>query len=264
MHRPIAPRAPGGEPIPILYRDDRLVVVDKPAGLFVHRSALDRTARAALQQVRDQLGQHVWPVHRLDRPTSGALCFALDADAASFWSSAFAEGRVQKRYLAVVRGHPPELLTIDRPLIPLSPDGHGLKAGAEPQGARTEIQTLATTEQPWPVGKYPAARYALVEARPETGRRHQIRRHLAGANHPIVGDHRHGDHRHNKAFAERLGVSGLLLHAARLALPHPAGDPIVVRAPEPEAFAQVAESFGWIEGKGVAASETDEAAPGTA
>ena len=235
-------------PLPILYRDERLVVVDKPAGLFVHRTALDRTAGAALQRVRDALGCHVWPVHRLDRPTSGALCFALDQEAASFLSAAFAEGRVAKTYLAVVRGHPPESFTIDRPLVPLNPDGHGLKTAAEPQDACTEIRLLAMTVQPWSVGPYETARYAIVEATPTTGRRHQIRRHLAGANHPILGDHRHGDHRHNKAFAERLGVDRLLLHAARLALPHPDGEPVSATSPLPQALENVCTRFGWATG----------------
>jgi tRNA pseudouridine65 synthase len=242
---PIDPETADREPLPILYRDDRLVVVDKPAGLFVHRSALDRSADAALQRVRDQIGRHVWPVHRLDRPTSGALCFALDPEAATLLGTAFSEGRVEKTYLAVVRGHPPETLSIDRPLVPLNPDGHGLKADVEPQEAHTEIGLLAQTEQPWPVGPYPTARYALVEARPKTGRRHQIRRHLAGANHPIIGDGRHGDHRHNKAFAARLDVDRLLLHAARLVLPHPEGESVKVEAPEPGAFQRVGAAFGW-------------------
>lgn len=245
MLGPIADADPIREPIPILYQDDWLVVVDKPAGLFVHRSALDRTADAALQRVRDQLGRHVWPVHRLDRPTSGALCFALDPEAASFLGTAFSEGRVEKTYLAVVRGHPLETSTIDRALVPLNPDGHGLKTGSEPQEAKTEIRVLATTEQPWPVGPYPTARYALVEARPKTGRRHQIRRHLAGANHPIVGDHRHGDHRHNKAFASRLGVASLLLHAAQIRLPQPDGSSVTATAPLPDAWRAVVDAFGW-------------------
>ena len=245
MRGPVAPEEGDDGPLPILYQDERLVVVDKPAGLFVHRTALDRTAGAALQRVRDALGRHVWPVHRLDRPTSGALCFALDAEAAAFLSAAFAEGRVEKTYLAVVRGHPPESFTVDRPLVPLNPDGHGLKAGAEPQDARTEVRLLATTVQPWPVGPYETARYALVEATPTTGRRHQIRRHLAGANHPILGDHRHGDHRHNKACAERLGVDRLLLHAARLAVPHPDGPSVAATAALPDAFEAVCQTFGW-------------------
>ena len=237
-------------PLPILYQDSRLVVVDKPAGLFVHRSALDRTAGAALQQVRDQLGRHLWPVHRLDRPTSGALCFALDAETAAFLGAAFAEGRVEKAYLAVVRGHPPATLAICRPLIPLKPDGNGHRPGAEPQPAHTDVQVLATATQPWPVGPYETARYALVEARPKTGRQHQIRRHLARLNHPILGDHRHGDHRHNKAFVERLGVERLLLHARRLVLPHPSAEPVDVFAPVPPHLAAVADAFGWEEALG--------------
>ena len=143
-----------------------------------------------------------------------------------------------------MRGHPPETLEIDRPLVPMKPDGNGHRPGAEPQDARTHIQTLATTERPWPVGPYETARYALVEARPATGRFHQIRRHLARINHPIVGDHRHGDHRHNKAFVEHLGVGRLLLHAARLVLPHPDGEPVDVRAPLPPDVEKALRALG--------------------
>jgi len=101
----------------ILFRDPHLIAIDKPAGLLVHRSAIDRReTRFALQLLRDQIGQRVYPVHRMDKPTSGVLLFALHVDAARRMTALFTERRVHKTYLAVVRGHTPVADVIDYPL----------------------------------------------------------------------------------------------------------------------------------------------------
>lgn len=196
----------------ILHRDDRVVVVAKPAGVAVHRGWAGDEDDALLQRVRDAVGAWVWPVHRLDRGASGAIAFALDPDSARFLGEAFMGRTVEKTYLALTRGHPPEQVRIDHP-IPRKP-------GGERVAAVTEVRRLETF-----------GRYALVEARPETGRLHQIRRHLKHISCPLIGDVRYGKGEHNRLFRERYGLHRLALHASRLALPHPDGGVVDVTAP---------------------------------
>ncbi|MDM4767218.1 pseudouridine synthase [Pelomonas sp. SE-A7] len=220
----------------ILHRDQRLVAIAKPAGLLVHRTQLDaQEERAALQLLRDQLGQPVWPVHRLDKGTSGVLLFALDADMASLAGQAFDRGEVRKRYLALVRGWPAEDAgQIDHPL---ARDPEKPSAGQPLLEARTAWQVLARAE--WPLAtdpRFATSRYALLELRPETGRRHQIRRHLKHIAHPIVGDATHGKGPLNRAVAAHLGLQRLWLHALELQIRHPeSGEALVLSAsPGPE------------------------------
>lgn len=236
------------ETLPIVYQDDHLVVVDKPANLLVHPSEIDRReTRSAMMMLRDQLGQWVYPVHRLDRPTSGLLVFALSQDVARTLTATFEARRVQKDYLAIVRGHPP-LGGIVRHALTLRDDRQSRRTlDAEPQPALTLYHRLATVTVDWPVdSRYPTSRYALVRCRPATGRRHQLRRHLKHLSHPIIGDSSYGKGPHNRAFADRFNESRLYLHASRLRLPHPVGgQSLTLRAPMPEAFLSVCERFGW-------------------
>lgn len=208
----------------ILYRDDELIAINKPSNLLVHKTELDFfETEFALQQLRDQIGQHVYPIHRLDKATSGALLFALNSEMARLMSDAFATRQVDKRYLALVRGWPAEAGVIDHPLSirqddvdPRTPIDH--KA---PQQATTQYQRLAQFSLDWAVDKYPTSRYALLALTPITGRRHQIRRHLKHLSHPIIGDSTYGKGRHNRAFAEAFEVDRLLLACTGLAFTHP-------------------------------------------
>ena len=232
--------------LPILYRDDQVVVIDKPSGLLVHRSPIDRhETRFAVQMLRDQLGRRVYPVHRLDKGTSGALTFALDRETATSLAGQFADQRVRKTYLAVVRGWPPAQGVIDHPLEAVQ-DEYAPAGDTGPKPCRTGYRTVATVELPVRVDRYPTSRYALVELEPETGRRHQLRRHLAHAKHPIIGDSTYGKGRHNRLFAERFGVRRLLLACTRLEFRHPVtGAAIVVRAgPSPE-FDALRRQLDW-------------------
>lgn len=230
--------APAARALPVLHLDERMVVVDKPSGLLVHRSPIDRReTEFALQRVRDQLGRRVYPVHRLDKPTSGALAFALDAEAARQLSRAFAQGGVRKRYLALVRGWPEARGTWDRELAAVEDDLLGPQSSV-PRPALTHYRRVATYELPVRVDRYPTSRYALLELQPVTGRRHQLRRHLAGASHPIVGDSTYGKGRHNRLFDERYGVRRLLLACTELAFDvTPGGGPLAVQAPLAPEFA---------------------------
>jgi tRNA pseudouridine65 synthase len=242
-------RAAGGcaERLPILHRDEQVVVVDKPSGLLVHRSIIDRHERRfAVQMLRDQLGRRVYPAHRLDKGTSGALAFALDRESASMLATQFASGEVRKTYVAVVRGWPEPEGVIEHALEPVPDDLLGAQAGVA-RDARTAFRTLAKVELPHRVDRYPTSRYALVELEPLTGRRHQLRRHLAHASHPIVGDSTYGNGRHNRLFADLFGVARLLLACVEMRVPHPArgGEPLVVAAPLAPDFARVVEALGW-------------------
>ena len=234
--------------LPVLYQDRHLVAIHKPAGLLVHRTDLDRhETRFAVQMLREQLGVRVWPVHRLDRGTSGVLLFALDADTARLLGQQFEAGSVAKTYLAVVRGHPPEAGCIDHPLSRRYDDREGqADRSVEAQPALTRYRRLATAELPVPVDRYPTSRYALLEIQPETGRRHQIRRHLKHIAHPVIGDATYGKGRHNRMFAERFGCARLLLACTRLALLHPPScQPLVVEAPLETDFQALLAALGW-------------------
>ena len=208
----------------ILYRDDYLVSVDKPPGLLVHRTGLDAgETRFALQLLRDQIGRAVWPVHRLDKGTSGELLFALDAATARALGQAFERGKaMRKTYRAVVRGWPPESGQIDHPLKRM-PDDMRVER-EEIQDALTHYRTLERYELPLAQGQFASTRCALVELQPVTGRRHQLRRHMKHVAHPIIGDATHGKGPLNRALAELLGLQRLWLHAGRLELRHPVTD----------------------------------------
>jgi tRNA pseudouridine65 synthase len=214
----------------ILYRDDSLVAVGKPSGIAVHRG-WSRERIVAMTVVRDLLGRAVFPVHRLDRATSGALVLALAPGTARRLQEQWMAGRVRKRYLALVRGIPPAEGVIDHP-VPRSP--HGPRVPAV-----TEFRRLATFE-----------RYALLEVVPRTGRLHQIRRHLKHLSHPLIGDVRYGKGEHNRLFRTRFGLHRLALHALEIAFDHPSGGhPLRIFAPVPEDLAGPLRAMGmdWID-----------------
>jgi tRNA pseudouridine65 synthase len=235
-----------GKLLPILYADDAVVVVNKPSGLLVHRSPIDRhETRFAVQMLRNQLGRRVYPVHRLDKGTSGALAFALDREAAAALAAAFAGREVLKTYLAVVRGWPAQTGEIDHPLGAVS-DGYAPSADTGPKASRTLFRRLETVELPHRVDRYPTARYSLLELRPDTGRRHQLRRHLAHVSHPIIGDSTYGKGRHNRLFAELFGVQRLLLACVGLEFAHPrSGQGLRIEAAPGADFESLVLRLGW-------------------
>ena len=220
------------EPIRVLYRDSHYVAVHKPAGLLVHRSALDsRETRFLVQQLRDQLGRRVYPVHRLDKPTQGAIVLAFDPVAARRLQALFESSEVEKTYLAVVRGHAPAETVVDHALRDRA-DSRIDRAVLQLRAAITHVQCLDSIELPVAVGRYETARYSLVQCRPRSGRRHQIRRHMKHLRHPIVGDANYGDGAHNRVWRDRLGIAGLLLAATTLRFVHPfSSEPIAITAP---------------------------------
>ncbi|WP_228160677.1 pseudouridine synthase [Marinobacter bohaiensis] len=235
-------------PLDLVYQDDALLAVHKPAGLLVHRSPIDRhETEFALQYARAlNGGRHVYPVHRLDRPTSGLLLFARDPDIARTLGEQLMSHRVRKTYLAIVRGWPAERGRIDHPLKE-EPDDRRLKGQIQVvREAETVFRRLATAELPYEVEGYPTSRYALVELQPLTGRRHQLRRHMKYISHPIIGDANHGRGRHNRFFASHFGQARLFLAALSLAFEHPlSGAALTLSAPPENSFREVAEALGW-------------------
>ena len=217
------------QPLPILYQTADLVAINKPLGLLVHRSPIASDASEfAVQLLRNQLGQRVYPAHRLDRKTGGVLLFALTEAMNSAMQIQFAEGNVQKTYVAIVRGYTPDEQTINYPLRRDEGDG---KKGIL-QDAVTQLKTLRRTEIPLPFGKHATSRYSLVELTPTTGRMHQLRKHMAHILHPIIGDRPHGCNKQNKLFKEHFEMNTMLLHAQRLSFVHPVTlEEITISAP---------------------------------
>ncbi|XKH00346.1 pseudouridylate synthase [Marinobacter nauticus] len=238
-------------PLTEIYRDQWLLAVHKPAGLLVHRSPIDKhETEFALQYARAlNGGQYVYPVHRLDRPTSGVLLFARDPETARLVGQAMMAGEVSKTYLAMVRGWTPESGVIDHPLRE-EPEDRRRKGEPQPvREAVTHFRRMATAEIPVAIERYPTSRYSLVELQPKTGRKHQLRRHMKHISHPIIGDANHGRGRHNRYFAERFGEGRLMLAATHLSFQHPVtGQPITLYAPPEENFVRVLGVFGEIPG----------------
>jgi tRNA pseudouridine65 synthase len=234
----------------VLHADAWLAIVDKPAGLMVHDSALARgETEFAADRLRAQFGRPIFLVHRLDRATSGCLLLAFDRDTASQLGKAMmlrghdamaGSGAVEKHYLAVCRGWPDERFDIDHPL-----DGGPGKPVKKP--AVTRFVRLATAELAVPSAGFATSRYALLHAQPQSGRFRQIRRHLKHASHHLIGDSSHGDGRHNRAF-RMLGVHRMLLHARRLAFTHPvSGARMDVVAPFDAQFTRALQLFGAVD-----------------
>ncbi|PLX97659.1 MAG: pseudouridylate synthase [Desulfuromonas sp.] len=226
-------------PITVLYRDAHLIAVHKPAGMVVHPTDLARLEKISLMGlVRRMVRHRIWPVHRLDRPTSGVIVFALDRATASELGRQFREYEMEKRYLAVVRGIPTDQ-EIDHPLKE-RPLYRSDMIRSEPFDAVTRLRLLESVELPVAVGRYPTSRYALVELTPISGRRHQLRRHMKHIFHPIIGDTTYGDGVHNRFFRDRYASHRLLLAAVELKLTHPqTGEALTMTAPPDASFSSV-------------------------
>jgi len=225
----------------ILYQDDALIAVNKPAGLAVHRSKMVGNADTFLIDVlREQVGGALYLAHRLDRATSGVLLVARSSDVAAALGEQFMGRDVHKQYLVVVRGWPePAEGMVDYPLP-------GSRDSGPRREARTAYRRLLTVEVPIALGRYPQQRYALVLAEPASGRFRQIRKHLAHIHHPVIGDCQHGRSDHNRLYKQYFSCHRMLLHAWRLRLRHPVdGRPMLLEAPLDAAFAGLLERFGW-------------------
>jgi tRNA pseudouridine65 synthase len=218
---------------PLLFEDAHYVAINKPPGILMHKTRISEDRVFVLQLLRDQLGERVFPLHRLDRATSGVLIFGKTAEAASRLGAEMMDKRVVKKYRAIVRGWPPESGTVDYALA--DPE-----SGKGPLPAVTHFVRLGSSEIEAPIGlRYKTARFSLVEAQLETGRRHQIRKHFAHLNYPVINDRRHGDVKHNKYFRDVFGLNRMFLHAHSLEWQHPfTGETQHCTAPVDDEFRQ--------------------------
>ncbi len=235
----------------IIYHDEHIIAINKPAGMLVHRSWLDSKETVfVMQTLRDQIGQYVFPVHRLDRPTSGVLLFALSSDVARLLSEQFEYHHIEKKYHAIVRGYVTEAQTIDYPLLEELDKIADKRATREPvlQECVTHCKPIAAVECPVAIGRYETARFSLLELKPETGRKHQLRRHMSHIRHPIIGDSKHGDLRQNRGVTEHFAVSRLMLHASELILSHPiTKEKISLVASWDAQWLSLIEQFEWLD-----------------
>lgn len=224
----------------ILYSDEHIVVVDKPAGIPVHRSRLVSGEESYLiDAVRELVPGPLHLIHRLDRATSGVLLIGRNSEVAGTLGRQFMERDVEKTYLAVCRGWPEEIGEIDYPLP-------GVRENSDRKPALTRWKRLQTIEVPIAINRYPQQRYALVEVSPETGRYRQIRRHFAHLRHPLIGDTSHGRTEHNRLFKQYYSTHRLLLHAYRLSFAHPvSGERMTIEAPLDAEFSALLERFEW-------------------
>lgn len=221
----------------IIYKDQDLIAINKPHGIAVHRSGyIGADTVYAVQELRNQIGQKVFPCHRLDKKTAGVLLFALNQEMNSLMQKLFRENKVKKKYLAIVRGYTDASGIIDYPLT---------NDRGKTQEAITEYKTLSQSEIDIPSGKFNTSRYSLVEVYPQTGRMHQIRKHFAHIYHPIIGDRPHGCNKQNKLFKEKFNMTTMMLHASELSLFHPyIGDEIIIKTKLQEEFIRTKEILG--------------------
>jgi tRNA pseudouridine65 synthase len=226
--------------IEILYQDEHLIAVNKPAGLLAHASRMATDVDVdLLDTLRQQVGGSIHLVHRLDRATSGLVLAARNSEMAGILGRQFMERSVQKRYLGVVRGWPAPEGEIDYAL----PD---VRENSPRKPALTRFRTLATTTVAVPLGKYPEQRYALVEASPHTGRYRQIRKHFHHVSHHLIGDTSHGRTEHNRLFKVEFSVHQLLLHAHRLEFDHPVdAHRMLLTAPLDAVWQKLLQRFDW-------------------
>ncbi|MDN3670782.1 pseudouridine synthase [Echinicola jeungdonensis] len=228
--------------LPILFEDDFYIAINKPAGLLVHKTSLAMDAEPvyAMQLLRDQIGQRVYPIHRIDRPTSGILWFAKSPDVVRVFQELFLDKEIKKYYLAIVRGYTKEEQgLINQPLKK--------NLNKDLQEAQTEYLRLGQIEIPEASSpRHSTSRYSLVRAFPHTGRMHQIRRHFAHERNYIIGDKTHGDNKQNRFFRMHFQMPNMLLHAWKTQMNHPVtGKEIHVEAPVPSYFNKILKEFNW-------------------
>lgn len=212
-------------PLEILYQDDWIIAVNKPAGQLVHPADHPEGSDLVTMKIlRDQIGCQVQAVHRLDRPTSGVLLFAKGRTITRALSRAFERHQVQKTYHAIVDGRPPAAEWICEEPIQKTPD---LPAREASTGFRVITHLLGDL--------------SLIEARPHSGRYHQIRRHLLHCGIPIVGDYRYAGFDRSNELSNDLGLdTRMLLQSQSLTIPHPiTKEPLIIKAPLDPLFQRI-------------------------
>lgn len=227
--------------VSILYEDDYIVCASKPNNVVVHHAHHSRNVAdeaSLLQLLQEQCGEKLYPIHRLDRKTSGILLLAKKSEYVAKFQELFTNNQIQKTYYGIVRGHAPETKIIDSPVKGRDANVH--------KDAETHLETLKTVTVDIPVKPYDTSRYSLVKLMPKTGRLHQLRIHMNKISHPLIGDPKYGDKNHNMMFLENFNCENLFLHARSLAFIHPyLNEKLEIIAELPQDWNTVFERFGW-------------------
>ena len=225
----------------IIYEDEYMLCVTKPNNVLVHHAYHSRNMsdeKSLLQLIQEQIGLKTYPIHRLDRKTSGAILLAKNKEYVSEFQDLFTNNEIQKIYYGVVRGFSPASKTIDSPVKGRDANVH--------KEALTELKTLENITLEIPVKPYDTSRYSLVELFPKTGRMHQLRVHSNKISHPLIGDAKYGDKNHDVMFDENFGFKNLFLHAGKLEFTHPfTNEKLILKASFPKDWIALFEKFSW-------------------
>jgi len=226
--------------IEILFEDDYIIIVNKPNNSLIHNSYYARNIKepTLLELLNEQFGYDFYPVHRLDRKTSGVLVLAKQKENVAIFQELFNTNEIEKIYLGIVRGFVQETKLITSPVK--NPDTQVYK------DAETNCEPLNTKQLDIAVYPYENSRYSLVKLTPTTGRMHQLRIHMNKISHPIVGDYKYGDRFHNRMFEQEFNCCNLFLHAHQLNFTHPISKTkINVKAGLPVDWIKIMDLFKW-------------------
>lgn len=225
----------------IIFEDDYCILVNKPNNVLVHHAHHSRNVRdeaSLLDLIKHDTHQTFYPVHRLDRKTSGVILLSKKKQYVSEFQELFTNQEIKKIYYGLVRGFAPQSVDIDSPV-----KGRDAKVYKE---AQTALRSLDNITLNIPVKPYDTSRYSLVELKPRTGRMHQLRIHMQKISHPLIGDPKYGDNNHNIMFESNFGITNLFLHAGRLSFIHPfTSEKINAKAQFPEHWQFVFHKFNW-------------------
>lgn len=227
--------------VTVIFEDEYILCVCKPNNMLVHHAHHSRNVveeTSLLQDVFNERGIKVYPIHRLDRKTSGIILLAKEKDYVSKFQDLFTSNEIEKKYYGIVRGFSPETKVINSPVKGRDANIH--------KEALTNLQTLAKITLDIPVKPYDSSRYSLVELLPKTGRMHQLRVHANKISHPLIGDPKYGDKNHNLMFEKEFGCSNLFLHAGQLKFNHPfTNEQLILTAEFPKDWLDIFKQFSW-------------------
>jgi tRNA pseudouridine65 synthase len=225
----------------IIFEDQFIICVNKPNNMVVHHAYHSRNVAdemALLQLIQAEKGIKVYPIHRLDRKTSGIILLAKETIHVSKFQELFTNNEIEKTYYGVVRGFSPESKIIDSPVKGRDASIH--------KDALTYLKTLEQIVLEIPVKPYDSSRYSLVELKPKTGRMHQLRVHTNKISHPLIGDIKYGDKNHDLMFEENFGWKNMFLHAGHLKFKHPFSEEVLIlKANFPKDWISLFEEFNW-------------------
>jgi tRNA pseudouridine65 synthase len=225
----------------IIFEDEYLLCVNKPNNVLVHHAFHSRNVAdedSLLQIIENEKGLKVYPIHRLDRKTSGIILLAKQKEFVSKFQELFTKSEISKTYYGIVRGFSPDEKKIDTPVKGRDANVH--------KEALTYLKTLEKVTLNIPVKPYDSSRYSLVELSPKTGRMHQLRVHANKISHPLIGDAKYGDKNHDLMFEENFGWRNLFLHAGKLEFTHPFSlEKLILKAYFPKDWTALFEAFSW-------------------